>query len=225
MLRTIYRESTLMLNGSPTIAHNQAIINTTVLGNSNGKGGMKQLPAEDSVNSEVVAIPRNQLFVLVDGTFVVRWGEKSVQELETGRYLTYERKDFGASITDYELQQLSDAGLVVQYDREQVVLCLLPESYNPAWITPWEANRTRSYYLNTALPESLLGDVVDLLDDLGVRTSFDVRTRHQFVVLWNEKGISFPKFDDAEKARLLLASKAPDAFANTVVAFVETSRR
>jgi hypothetical protein len=179
-------------------------------------------PSDDESN----AIPRNRLFVLVDGTFVVRWSEGRVQELESGQYRAYDKKSFGASITDYELHQLQNAGLVKQYDKERVVLCPLPERGDTGkLLTPWEVNRTRSYYLNTTLPATSLDDVNTTLDDLGLANAFEARVRDNFVVLWGENGISFPKFDDAEKARVLLAGKAPDAFANTVIAFVETTRK
>ena len=101
----------------------------------------------------------------------------------------------------------------------------LPERRERLWVSVWEAHRTRSYYLNTTLPGHLLDDIVQVLSDLGLAGNFVGRVRDNFVVLWSSKGISFAKFDDAEKARVLLAAKAPDAFANTVVAFIETTKK
>ena len=176
-------------------------------------------------DDEQTLVPRTRLFVLLDGTFVVRWSENRVQELESGHYRTYSKRDYGAPITDYELNQLKVAGLIEWFDRETVRLCPLPE--RPEVVAPnvWEQNRIRSYYLNTTLPGSLLQDVIDLLDDLSLSDNFQPRVRDDFVVLWGSKGISFHKFDDVEKARHLLASAAPEAFENTVVAFIETTRR
>jgi len=169
-------------------------------------------------------IPRNRLFVLLDGTFVVRWDENEVQDLETGHYRPYEKRDFGALLTDYELNQLKSAGLVLNYDKEKVWLCPLPERVNSALAT-WEMRRARSYYLNTTLPGSMAEDIDDLIDYLGLHERFEVRVRDDFVVLWSTRGASFQKFDDAEKARYLLTSKMPEVFMNTVIAFIETTRR
>ena len=184
-----------------------------------------QFPNPNPTGEETVQIPRSRVFVLVDGTFVVRWSEKRVQELESGTYRTYNKWDFGAPITDYELQQLLNVGLVEYFDQESVTLQPLPEYRNNNPMTAWEANRIRSYYLNTRLPGSLLDDVVDLLEEMGLSAGFDARVRDDFVVLRGSRGLSFSKFDEAEKARLLLAQRAPDAFANTVIAFIETTRK
>ena len=59
----------------------------------------------------------------------------------------------------------------------------------------------------------------------GLMAMFQPRIRDDFVVLWRNKGMAFLKVDDAEKARYLLTSKAPEAFVNAVLAFVETNRQ
>lgn len=172
-------------------------------------------------------VQRSRVFVLIDGTFVVRWSENRVQELQSGHYRSYNRReDFGAPITDYELNQLKAAGLVDEFDRDWVRLSLITEQqvdFDDK--TAWEKSRNRSYYLNTTLPGALLQDVADLLEDLGLADSFQPRVRDDFVVLWGSRGTSFHKFDDVEKARNLLATRSPEAFENTVVAFIETDRR
>lgn len=170
-------------------------------------------------------IPRNRLFVLTDGTFVVRWGESNIQELESGQYRAFESKDFDAPITDYELKQLVDAGIVNRFDDDNIWLNELPERNKFDKLATWELSRVRSYYLNTTLPGSLLDDVRNLLTDLGLTGMFQPRIRDDFVVLWGNKGMAFHKVDEAEKARYVLTSKAPEAFINTVIAFVETDRR
>jgi hypothetical protein len=71
----------------------------------------------------------------------------------------------------------------------------------------------------------MLDDVRELLEDLGLDDLFHPRVRDDFVILLGDKGISYPRFEDAEKARYLLTSRAPEAFLNTVIAFVETSKR
>lgn len=181
----------------------------------------------DDENESYDVVQRSRVFVLIDGTFVVRWSENRVQELQTGYYRSYNRReDFGAPITDYELNQLKAAGLVDDFDREWVRLSMASEQrLDVDDKTAWEKSRSRSYYLNTTLPGILLQDVADLLEDLGLADRFQPRVRDDFVVLWGSKGVSFHKFDDVEKARNLLASRSPEAFENTVVAFVETDRR
>lgn len=174
---------------------------------------------------EDTTLPRSRVFVLIDGTFVVRWSESRVQELESGLYRSYEKRDFGASITDYELRQLQDAGLVEFFDADTVSLTPLPERRSDHQISAWEANRTRSYYLNTTLPADELSSVKRRLEELGLQTQFEARVRQGFVVLWEWQGRSFRKFDDVEKARTLLASTAPQLFGSTVIAFVETTKK
>ena len=179
----------------------------------------------DTYDDRETIVPRSSLFVLLDGTFVVRWSQNRVQELESGTYRAYDEQDFGTAITDYELNQLKDVGLVEHYDDDKVWLCPLPERSDFNWVASWEQKRSRSYYLNTTLPGSQLQDIMDLIDDLGFSDRFQARVRDDFVVMWGSKGLSFQKFDDVEKARQLLVSKASDAFENTVVAFIETTRR
>jgi hypothetical protein len=179
----------------------------------------------DLYDDEDNAVPRSVVFVLMDGTFVVRWSENRVQELETGNYRDYDSHDFGAPITDYELKQLKSAGLVVDYDLDVVWLCTMPDRQDLDWLTSWEQDRARSYYLHTTLPDSMMGAVEDLLEALSLAGSFQARIRDNCVVLWSSEGTSFRKFDEAEKARQLLVTSAPEAFANIVVAFVESPRR
>ncbi len=180
---------------------------------------------DTNFDNESTLIERNRVFVLIDGAFVVRWSENRVQELETGLYRTYNREDYGAPVTDYELNQLQMAGLIEKYDEEFVWLSPLPERPRVHEQTAWEKRRSRSYYLNTTLPGMLLQDVTDLLDDLGLSDRFEARVRDDFVVLWRSKGLSFQRFDGVEKARAMLALRSPEAFENTVVAFIETTMR
>ncbi len=189
------------------------------------------VPAEMSENSiisndmtENTQISRNRLMVLVDGAFVVHWGDNDIQELETGHYRVFKETEVGSPLNDYELNQLKKVGLVADFDTETVWLCALPERTELTKLATWEMSRVRSYYLNTTLPGNMLDEVAALLADLGIEDMFLPRVRDDFVVLWRSQGRSFQKVDDAEKARYLLTSKAPEAFINTVVAFIETTR-
>ena len=69
-----------------------------------------------------IPIPRHRVFVLHDGTFVVQWEENLVQVLLSGRYLNYNREQFGNPITNWELNQLRQAGLIAHYDDDFVHL-------------------------------------------------------------------------------------------------------
>jgi hypothetical protein len=170
-------------------------------------------------------IPRDQLRVLLDGTFAVFWGDNDIQDLETGQYRILEAGTRASPVTDYELKQLKSVGLVRKFDDLNISLAQMPERNEFASLAAWETTRVRSFYLNTTLPGLMLDDVRELLEDLGLDDLFHPRVRDDFVILLGDKGISYPRFEDAEKARYLLTSRAPEAFLNTVIAFVETSKR
>jgi hypothetical protein len=174
---------------------------------------------------ETNAVNRQRIFVLLDGTFVVRWQENRVQELQTGQSRAFAKRDYGAPITDYELRQLLEAGIVEHFDDEQVWLCPLPQHYEVRFQTMWEQMRVRSYYLNTTLMGMRLTDVKNALAEHALEDDFLPRLRDNFVVLWARNGVAFHKFIEAEAARTLLISTAPQLFSETVVAFVETSMK
>ncbi|TVR18971.1 MAG: hypothetical protein EA396_13295 [Anaerolineaceae bacterium] len=169
-------------------------------------------------------VVRTRVIVLLDGTFVVRWQENRVQELQTGEYRVYHKRDFGAMISDYELNQLQRGGIIERFDETHVWLCPTPKHHDPHK-TLWEKMRARSYYLNTTFPISREADVINALAEHGLQDDFLPRLRDEFVVLWGRNGLSFRKFEEAESARQLLLERVPDIFSETVVAFVETSKR
>lgn len=170
-------------------------------------------------------IARHDLRVLLDGTFVVRWGDHEVQELQSGRYRIADEWATSESITDYELNQLKDAGLVRAYDSRMILLCAMPEREDTIAIAAWEQQRVRAYYLNTTLPADQDQDVMELLTELNLGNQFAVRTRDGFVVLWQANGKAFVGFDEAEEARHRLTEACAEAFLSTVVAFMETTAR
>ena len=162
---------------------------------------------------ESISIPRNRIFVLADGTFVVQWEENRVQELLNGRYRNYDDTQFGNAITDFELNQLVRSKVVEHYDEELVALSslsnIMPE-------TP-----SRVYYLNTTLGRESLKSVQAALLDLDLSNELTARLRHDFVVIWKKDGAAFYRFDDAERNREQLILKSPNLFGDTVVSFVE----
>lgn len=171
-------------------------------------------------NSNSSQIVRSRVFVLLDGAFVVKWSENRVQELLTGQYRNFERRDFGAAITDFELNQLKQAGIVEAFDKEYVWLTIFNEHQQQT-----AQERFRSYYLHTTLSGSHHAEVTQTLNDLGLMDELHARVREDFVVILGTHGRSFTTFDEAEQMRLHLVDQNPAVFEETVVAFIETSRR
>lgn len=162
---------------------------------------------------EPILVPRGRVFVLTDGTFVVQWEEERVQSLLTGRYVHYAESDYGNAITDYELNQLMETGIVEGYEEEWVYISQIPTT----------VASSRSYYLNTTLPKKDDSRVAEALQRHGVADQFAVRIQEIFVIIRRNMGMPYRSFDEAERARELLVELDPDLFAKTVVAFVEVN--
>ncbi len=67
-------------------------------------------------------VPRHTVIALKDGTFAVQWDDKRVQDLLTGEYLPFDRKQISHTITDPELDRLISAGSVEHYNQQFVWL-------------------------------------------------------------------------------------------------------
>ena len=165
------------------------------------------------MSQESIPVPRNRIFVLSDGTFVVQWEENRVQDLLHGRYTTYEDSLYGSSITDYELSQLQQSGIVSAFDQELVYLEPSPTLVSSAV--------QRAFYLNTTLDTDYLDEVEHTVQQIAADDYFSIRVRHDFVVIWRKNGSAFTDFDDAERHREQLLLKAPELFRNLSVAFTE----
>lgn len=171
-------------------------------------------------------VPRQSVFILADGSFVVQWDTSRVQELLSGRYRAYDPGDFGHTITDYELNQLKAAGRVEHYNRQYVWLFALPEAgrfeyeSNP---NEHQQNRVRSYYLNTTLPKSELPAIEQTLKSLELENDFLARNRGDLVAILGKNGAPFRQLNDAERAQKLLISRSPEMFRHTAIAFIETT--
>lgn len=177
--------------------------------------------SDNHENTEPIA--RSRIIILIDGTFAVKWSENRVQELLTGQYRNFERRDFGAYITDFELNQLKQAGIVAEYDKEFVTLSSSIEQTR--YYQQSEQRRTRSYYLHTTLDQSVLPHIQEQLVQIDLSNEFYARIRDNFVVIFGPDGRSFASFDEAEEARCLLIAEAAKTFEETVVAFIETTKR
>jgi len=173
------------------------------------------------------AISRALVFTLQDGTYVVQWEDKRVQELLTGKYREYEHKsDFGHPITDYELKQLRASGRVEHYNRNYVWLYPLPEAgrFGQRRVLG-RGNRIRAYYLRTPYARNQLNDIQTVLADVGVADYAHARVREDMVVILGKNGVPFRTPEDAERAHQMLKSKSPHLFGELFVAFIETSKQ
>ncbi len=170
-------------------------------------------------------IPRYQVFTLADGTFVVQWEDKRVQELLTGQYREFDyRQDFGHAITNYELAQLRASGRVEHFNRQFVWLFPLPEAsrFGRRRILG-RGNRIRAYYLTTTLPKSQLESTRTLLTSLNLDKRYIGRLRDGQVVVLDDNGVPFRTLDEAENAQKEIQNAAPQALTNLSIAFIETN--
>lgn len=173
------------------------------------------------------AIARHQVFSLADGTFVVQWDEKRVQELFSGRYRDYDhRRDYGHAVTDYELKQLKAAGRVEHHNKNYVWLYALPETGRFGVLKVMgRGDRVHAYYLSTTLPKSQLQNVQTTLRTLALTDDFQARTRSSVVVILGKNGKPFANVEEAESAQATLSAQAPEVFGDLTVAFIEIDVR
>ncbi len=168
-------------------------------------------------------VPRPQVFTLADGTFVVQWEGKNVQELLTGQYRPYvHQSDFGHAINDYELKQLKSAGRVEHFNQQYVWLYALPERGRFGTKIIGRGDRVRTYYLSTKLPKSQLINIAATLKELNLANEFLARSRNDFVVILGKDGVPFRSVQEADAGQRKLQVRAPQVFGDLSVAFIET---
>lgn len=173
---------------------------------------------DQQLHDDTVSIPRERIFVLKNGCFVIQWQENRVQDLLSGQYLRYTPQDYDNAITDYELNQLINCAIVADYDTEFVYL------YPDIHIETDNASRT--YYLNTTIPKARVAEVTRAIQSHPqLAPHFAVRIQEIFVIIRAAQGIPYQNFDDAERARELLLQYLPDLLSRTVVAFVAITER
>lgn len=170
-------------------------------------------------------VPRRNVFILADGSFVVQWDEGRVQELLSGRYRKYDDGDFGHAITNYELNQLKAAGRVEHYDQRYVWLYALPETsrFEQEIKSRTSGNRIRSYYLNTTLPRARIREVQAALTALGLDQEYLARERGDLIAILGKNGAPFRHLKDAERAQKHLIARATELLQDTAIAFIETN--
>jgi CheY-like chemotaxis protein len=171
------------------------------------------------------AVPRYQLFSLSDGTYVVQWDEKQVQELFSGEYREFdERRDYGRVINDHEMAQLMTNGIVEDYNQRFAWLMPLPGPQRFRRILG-EKNRLRAYYLVTEFPQEQTDSVRDVLDATGLTGTYTVKSRDGRVVILGMNGVPFREVELAEDALQTIQRTAPDVFEILMIAFIEANTR
>lgn len=169
------------------------------------------------------AVPRYQVFVLGDGTYVVQWTETSVQDVLSGAYREYQLQDFGHRITDQELDQLKSAGVIEDFDQAYVWIYALPEDnrFGELRTLQQPPSRARSYYINTTLPAEKLGELQACIDQLDSGSNYCVCTHEGLVAVLDKDAMPFPSLKDAEAVQRKLQAQVPVMFDQAAVAFTE----
>jgi len=168
------------------------------------------------------AVSRVRVFVLADGTSVVQWDEKRVQELLSGQYRHYQHQhDFGHAITDYELNILKSNGRVEHYTHKYVWLFPLPEAWRYSRRVLESLGKTRGYYLTSGCHKNDMSTVRQAVETLGLHTLVKPIVRGGMIVFHGPQGQLFGDIQDAETAQTRLMEISKDLFGEISVAFVE----
>lgn len=175
------------------------------------------------------AVPRHYVFVLQDGTFVIQWAEKRVQDILTGKILPFSYTvDFGHAITDGELHKLKIAGRVEHFTRRYVWIYALPERgrYDrPLTTLDRAAEQVRVYYIATTLPEAELETVVTLLPTLNLTHEVKVSVREHTLAIVGSTIQPFTNIQDAEEVLQELRQADPGRFSGASIGVMEMALR
>ncbi len=168
-------------------------------------------------------VARHLVFVLQNGAFVVQWDTDHIQDILTGLQHQFQDKDYGHAITDFELEQLRDAGRVANFNRSYVWLHALPEGqrFSRFQVRQETAGRIRQYYLNTTLPGQYLKHVQQRLQELGLSKQYMARDEGGLVAIMQQDGEPFNRLAEAEVAQNVLRRAAPQFLQDAAVAFME----
>lgn len=170
------------------------------------------------------AIPRHDIFVLQDGTSVVQWTDKSVQDILTGQFLPYTRAEFDHWIRDDELTKLQAAGRVEHFTQRHVWLYALPERPQPPpthEASSRASHRIRAFYITTALPQSQLENVIAILPSLQLPIVLRVKIHDERVAIYGPDDAPFTNLQDAENVLTLRTQRARQLFQGASVAVYE----
>lgn len=74
-----------------------------------------------------IAIGRQWIFVLSDGSIVMDWGNGLAVDLAKGEFIPYNESLVSHPVRDDELETLKRMGRVTEYDHQQVYVNSMPE--------------------------------------------------------------------------------------------------
>jgi len=74
-----------------------------------------------------VAVERQFVTVIEDGSVVIDWGNGRLQDMLTGEFKTAANDETYSAVQDHELDRLITAGRVESYDWRTVFVLALPE--------------------------------------------------------------------------------------------------
>ncbi len=171
------------------------------------------------------AVPRHQVFVLDDGSFVVQWTDASVQDLLTGKYRDYKPVDFGHRVANDELERLKDGSVIEDFDHAYVWIYALPEQqrFGSVQTQQQSLQRARAYYVNTTLAADRLEDVQAQLEAVKLSGEYCVCEHDGLVAVLGRDAEPYSSLRDAENAQRSLNQQFPTLLQNAVVAFTESA--
>jgi len=171
------------------------------------------------------AVPRHYIFVLLDGTFVIQWAERKVQDIMTGQFRKFNyTEDYGHAIMDGELYKLKAAARVEHFNRRYIWIFALPERgrYDKELKTlERNPNRIRAFYITTPLPKSQLDNVQAILPSLNLTQLIQAKIQNDQVAIFGDANQPFYLLQDVEDVIQRLLEGAPDVFAGASVAMFE----
>jgi len=163
-----------------------------------------------------LTVPRHYVFVLQDGTQVVRVGSDRLRNILTGEQISYERSQYGHAITDGELQHLHNHGYVAAYSAQAVTLSITTE-HNLKVVLP-TSSRIRAYYIATSVP----GEQLQLVKShLPPELSVMPVVRDGLVALYGLDGQPFEHLQDAEHVLQRALQTASAVFSGAFVSVYE----
>ncbi len=154
------------------------------------------------MSRRATTIPRSSIFSLEDGTWVVQRGIDRVQELLTGKEMSFSSMDISFEITDPELDILEAQGIISQYDDSFV---WLTNELVDSSLTDSALGSTTHYFVRTNLNTDQLDMVRAKLESTGLSDRYEVAERFGQVVIMQLYEDPFLLLSHAEDAQTLLA--------------------
>ncbi len=170
------------------------------------------------MDSHSIAVPRNMVFTLEDGTWVVQWNIDHVQELLTSKERSFSSLDISYEISDMELDLLLVQGLIEQYDDSFV---WLPDEFAEPALAGHQLGLTTYYYVKTPLDIDKIGAVRQKLDDSGLSDRYEVAERFGKVAILSRYEEPFIRLSHAEDAQTLLAPVVHDLTSHLTVEAIQ----